>query len=158
MRAQIDAFLAVKQEWRPLALILALVQDVRDDRRPCKRQLILRALETREQCLVSFFHAKMRHCQVKHCAWVIARSRPVVNGHAIKLSGRVGPEHVLRPVKRLFRIGERLVTEHHADARPLVDVAEIANLERRPALFIEPRWTAMQEATTRFQRFQRFHP
>ena len=34
MRAQIDAFLAVKQEWRPLALILALVQDVGDDGRP----------------------------------------------------------------------------------------------------------------------------
>ena len=146
MRAQIDAFLAVKQEWRPLALILALVQDVGDDGRP------------REQCLVPLLHGEMRHRHVKDGTGVIACAWPVVNGHAIKLSGRVGPEHVLRPVKRLFRIGERLVTEHHADARPLVDVAEIANLERRPALFIEPRWTAMQEATTRFQRFQRFHP
>lgn len=158
MRAQIGAFLTVEQEWRPLALILALVQDVGDDGRPRERQLILRALETREQCLVPLLHGEMRHRHVKDGTGVIACAWPVVNGHAIKLSGRVGPEHVLRPVKRLFRIGERLVTEHHADARPLVDVAEIANLERRPALFIEPRWTAMQEATTRFQRFQRFHP
>ena len=56
MRAQIDAFLAVKQEWRPLALILALVQDVGDDGRPRECQLILRALETREQCLVPFLY------------------------------------------------------------------------------------------------------
>lgn len=158
MRAQIDAFLAVKQEWRPLALILALVQDIGDDGRPRERQLILRALETREQCLIPLLHGEMRHRQIENRAWVITCARPVVDGHAIKLSGRVSPEHVLRPVKRLLRIGERLVAEHDADARPLVDAAEVADPERRPALFIEPRWTAMQEATTRFQRFQRFHP
>ena len=56
MRAQIGAFLTVEQEWRPLALFLALVQDVGDDGRPRERQLILRALETREQCLVPFLY------------------------------------------------------------------------------------------------------
>ena len=56
MRAQIGAFLMVEQEWRPFALFLALVQDVGDDGRPRERQLILRALETREQCLVPLLY------------------------------------------------------------------------------------------------------
>ena len=56
MRAQIGAFLTVEQEWRPFALFLALVQDVGDDGRPRERQLILRALETREQCLVPLLY------------------------------------------------------------------------------------------------------
>ena len=56
MRAQIGAFLAVKQERRPFALFLALVQDVGDDGRPRECQLILRALETCEQCLVPFLY------------------------------------------------------------------------------------------------------
>ena len=56
MRAQIGAFLTVEQEWRPFALFLALVQDVGDDGRPRECQLILRTLETCEQCLVPFLY------------------------------------------------------------------------------------------------------